>query len=119
LGFVLNLVLIPRYGVLGAALATVGTEIFLVALMALQLWPTLGAPRVGTRFLIGGLATASFFALFKSLSPQPMMVVVPSCILLYSIAILCFPQIRRGELQLVRGLLRERDGRAQVEDLSF
>jgi O-antigen/teichoic acid export membrane protein len=116
MGILLNLILIPRYGPMGAALATVGTEAFLVVLMALRLWPLLGAPRVGSRFLMGGLATATFFALFKALPPQPMFVVVPSCIALYSIAMLCFPQIRREELQLVRGLLQARGERAQVGD---
>jgi len=113
-GVVLNLILIPRYGPMGAACATVGTEALLISLMALRLWPLLGAPRVGSRFLIGGLATAAFFALFKILSPQPMFVVIPSCVALYAIAILSFPQIRRDELQLVRGILRARGERARL-----
>lgn len=93
-----NLLLIPAFGIKGAAVATLISEAVLVALFAVRLRAVLGWPRIGSRLVMGGVATASFclpFAFFPSLSLGLM---IPASMLVYMGILVLFKEIRRDEV---------------------
>jgi len=106
-----NLVLIPTFGIKGAAAATLISETLLVLLLMVRLRGVLGWPRVGLRLTMSGVATASFclpFAFFPSLSPG---VVIPASILVYSGTLVLFKEIRRNEVRTLVTLLQGDSGK--------
>ena len=56
-----NVLLIPSFGIKGAAAATLISETVMVVLLTLRLKAIFGWPRVGSRLVISGTATAVFF----------------------------------------------------------
>ncbi|MFQ6674436.1 MAG: flippase [Fidelibacterota bacterium] len=106
-----NLLLIPTFGVKGAAITTLISEALLVILFAVRLGSVLGLPRVGSRLGISGVATACFwvpFAFFPTLSSG---VVIPASLLLYSGTLALFKQIRRNEIRTLVSLLKGDSGK--------
>lgn len=103
----LNAVLIPMFSLVGAAVATLTSETLLVLLYASQLGSLLGGlPHVGGRVVVSLLATTPFVALFLALPGQPLWVIIPASVLIYAGGLLAFPDIRRGELRVLLGILR-------------
>jgi O-antigen/teichoic acid export membrane protein len=101
-----NLILIPAYGIEGAAVATLISETLLVTLFALQLKGILGWPRIGFRLVIGGMGTASFclaFTLFPSFS---LAVVIPTSLFLYAATLVLFKETRANEVCMFVGMLK-------------
>lgn len=106
-----NLLLIPVLGIKGAAVVTLISETLLVILFAVRLRPVLGWPSISSRLVIGGVGVASFclpFTLFPSL---PLGVVIPSSVLLYSVTLALFKEIRKNELRTLLSILKGEQGR--------
>lgn len=106
LSVALNLTLIPIYGIKGAALAALSSELVLMALFAARLRPVVGWPRIGSRLAIAGLGAASFCLVFTLLPALPLAVVVPGSALLYSAVLLLFRDIRNGEVRTLVSIVK-------------
>ena len=101
-----NVILIPLLGVRGAAVARVASETLLVVLLTVRVRAVLGWPRITSRLVMSGMATATFclpFAFFPSLS---LGVAIPASVLLYAGILLLFQEIRSNELQALLSLLK-------------
>jgi len=101
-----NMVLIPTFGVKGAAIATITAEAILVFLLTVRLREVLGWPHVGSRVAIGSFATASFCLLFTFFSSVPLGLVILISVLIYSGTLVLFNEIRRNELRTLVGMLK-------------
>jgi O-antigen/teichoic acid export membrane protein len=96
-----NVVLISGLGTAGAAIATVAAELTLVVVMAIRLSSVLGWPEIGSRIILGGVASAGFFVPLTFLMPMPMWAAVPVAVAVYLLALLAFREIRQNEAKLV------------------
>ena len=94
-----NGLLIPAFGIKGAAIAALISESFLVFLFAMRLRAVIGWPRIGSRFAMSSMATSAFclpLAFFSSLS---LWVMLPVSVLLYFGTLVSFKEIRRNEVR--------------------
>jgi O-antigen/teichoic acid export membrane protein len=98
-------IVIPVFGLIGAALAAVGSEIVLVALFVAALKPVVGMPKVAARVAISGIATAAFLVPFALVPQLRLAVVLPASVLIYFGVLCMFRSIRQGELQFIVRLL--------------
>ena len=99
-----NMILIPTIGIMGAAIATLVSESLMVIFFTLQLKKIFGWPRVGSRFMKGGLATAVFCLLFTFFSSFSLGVSIPISMLIYSGVLYMFKEIRVNEFRVLLGL---------------
>jgi len=104
---ILYAVLIPLFGVFGAAVAALSSEALLVALLSLYLWPRLGLPRPVSRLVVASAGTAAFIGLFTLLGEVPLVGVILGSAVLYLGVVLIFPRIRAEELPMALSLLRK------------
>ena len=104
-----NVLLIPSFGIKGAAAATLISEAVLVALFILRLKAIFGWPRIGAKLVISGTATAVFFLTFAFLpSYRSLVIVVPTSLLLYLATLLLFKEIRQNEVRSILDFLKSR-----------
>ena len=103
-----NLLLIPAFGVKGAAVATLISEMLLLILFVVQLRPVLRWPVLGSRWAISGLGVASFFLTFAFLPSLSLFAVIPAATLLYSATLISFKETRTNEVQMLVSLLKRR-----------
>jgi O-antigen/teichoic acid export membrane protein len=106
-----NLVLIPSFGVKGAAVTALTSEILLATLFAVRLKKVIGWPRIGSRLIMGGIAVASFCLPFIFLRSLHIGVVIPMSALLYFLTLALFKKIRRNEVRLLLSLLKRESKR--------
>lgn len=102
-----SLLLIPRYGVVGAAAAVVISEMLMVGLFATRLNGVVGWPQVGLRLAASGIASACFLFLFGLLPSLPIALVIPSAVVIYVAVLYAFKDIRRTELGAAASLLHK------------
>ncbi len=79
-----NLVLIPPFGLTGAAGATLISEALLVVLHAARLRPVLGWPRVASHLAISSIGVAVFVVPTVILSSLSLIILIPVSVLIYS-----------------------------------
>jgi O-antigen/teichoic acid export membrane protein len=96
-----NMVLISGLGTAGAAIATVTAELVLVVVMAMRLSSLLGWPEIGSRMILGVLASVAFFVPLTLLTAMPIWATVPLAVVIYLLALLSFRDIRENEASLV------------------
>jgi O-antigen/teichoic acid export membrane protein len=96
-----NAILISTLGIAGAAIATVAAELTLVIVMAIRLGSLLGWPEIGSRIVLGGVASAAFCVPLMFFVTLPVAAMVPVAVILYVGALLSFKQIRQNEARLV------------------
>lgn len=101
-----GLLLIPRFGIEGAAVAAVLSEAVPAVLFVVWLRPVVGWPQMSTRLLIGGLGSASFCAAFILLPGLPMSVVIPTSAIIYAATLMLFKETRRSEVRALMGVVR-------------
>ena len=110
----LNLVLIPRFQHVGAAVVTSLTELLLVGLSLVflprQLIP-FGSLRVGGKALLASLVMAGVITVMHTLS---LFVILPVAMVSYCIAATLLGTIPRSDLQIVQGAIRRKAQRASV-----
>ncbi len=105
-----NAVLIPWMGIAGAAVATIGSELLVLVLLAAYLSPTVGWPRVGHRALLGLTGSALFCAIFSALPRLPLAVVLSGSVGAYLAVLALSPDVRRNELTTAVRWLRRSSG---------
>ncbi len=96
-----NVLLIPAFGVQGAAVSTLLSQILLFFFTAARLKSVVGWPRVSTRLAISGAGSVSFCLVFTVLPAMSLVVVIPACVLLYVIFLLLFKDIRANEVRFL------------------
>ncbi len=101
-----GLLLIPRFGVEGAAVAAAISEAVPAALFVFWLRPVVGWPRMSSRLVIGGLGATSFCVAFALLPTLPMSVVIPASMLIYAAILVLFKETRTSEVRAVVGIVR-------------
>ncbi len=101
-----NLILIPRFGVKGAAAATLISESLLAILLLSRIRPLLGPSRLLSRFVIGGVGAAAFAIPFSIWGPAHLLIAIPASAVIYGAVIYLVPTTRRDEWNLLTGLLR-------------
>ena len=101
-----GLLLIPRFGIEGAAVAAVLSEAVPAILFVVWLRPVVGWPRMSSRLVIGGLGAASFCAAFVLLPALPMSVVIPASVLIYAATLVLFKETRTSEVRALVGIVR-------------
>ena len=107
-GLLGNAVLIPFFGIKGAAVATLISEVLLVFLYAVRLSEVLGWPKIDSRLVISGVGVASFGVPFLLLPSLSLGVVIPVSALLYSVTLVLFKETRRNEVRMLAGLLKRK-----------
>jgi O-antigen/teichoic acid export membrane protein len=90
--------LIFYMGIRGAAIATLLSEVLVVALFAYHLRGILGWPKLWPRVAIGGFGTAAFLAILSPFEHLPLFFVIPSAAIIYLGTLLLFTEIRKNEL---------------------
>jgi len=91
------LVLVPLFGIAGAALAILVAETLLVVWFARELAPTVGPPRCGKRLAIALAGTAVFSGALLALPSLSLLASVAIAIVLYAGSLMAFPAIRNEE----------------------
>jgi O-antigen/teichoic acid export membrane protein len=91
------LVLVPPFGIAGAALAILVAETMLVIWFARELASTVGPPRCGKRLAIALAGTAVFSGALLALPPLSLLASVAIAVPLYAGSLMAFPAIRKGE----------------------
>lgn len=102
-----NIILIPIFGMKGAAVATLISRALQVSCYTVKLRPLVGWPRIGRKLAISSLATASFFVPFMFFPTTSILVVVPASILLCCGTLMLFKEVRENEIRLLLTLFKE------------
>ena len=103
-----NAIMIPTVGIKGAAIATLASETLLVVLLAVQLTPLLGRPRISSKLAISAAGVASFIVPFGFLAELSMAVVVPASALLYTATLIAFKETRTNEIRMILTIIRRK-----------
>lgn len=104
-----NLILIPKIGILGAAIATLFSESILLILYAINLKNTVGLPLVFERALISASGSILFIIIFSTLTDTNIVVTILVSILIYITYICLFKSIRKHEIIFLKKLLYKND----------
>lgn len=115
LNLALNLILIPRYGLIGAAVATAGSYVLLNTLYSYQLYQATGIHPFSTAMVLPGVVGGVLVAFIYTVTRTFLTVTLPLLVLLfimfitaYGIAILKFG-IEESEVELVLKFEEEYD----------
>lgn len=101
LNLLTNAILIPLIGAVGAAIATLVSDVTLVAFCLYRLRDLLGWPRVGIQLIASFTATTAFCLPFLLLSSVSRWLALPLAALLYPTVLLSFKDIRNGDIRIV------------------
>lgn len=116
INFVLNLVLIPPYGAMGAVVATLTTIIVFNQLqywfIKIRLFP-LPFPEIALRVIA---AAAAMGAVTYLLRPWNLLLNVVVSAVVYCLFVVAFKAVSPDEIRLVTGLIRDRKKRVAVAD---
>ena len=102
-----NIALIPFYGIVGAAISTVVSEIVLTLLMILKLKPLCGVPDIRLRFMISIVGAATMIISTILLPGLHFAIFIPLSIVSYIIVLLAFKTIRENEVPMLRLILNK------------
>lgn len=102
---ILNLLLIPKLGMEGAAIATLFSEILLIMVFFARLKPVVGWPRIGANLTKSCIASLSFCLLFTVFPGVPLILLIPSSVIIYISTLFLFKDIRRNEIPKIKRLL--------------
>ena len=105
-----NLILIPAIGIYGAAIATLISEAFLIMLYVFRLKKVLGFPDIKQRLLISVTGVVCFCGVFMSFPGTPIFIVIPGSIIIYTLILSLFKEIRDNEMKVVLDVLRKNRG---------
>jgi O-antigen/teichoic acid export membrane protein len=103
-----NLVLISRYGPVGAAAAVLAAESMLVIMTVFATRQMLDVPFLASRLVISSLASAAFVVPAMLLPSIPMFGLIIAAAVIYPAVVLAFPTIRRHELPAIASMLTSR-----------
>jgi O-antigen/teichoic acid export membrane protein len=109
LAIVGNLMLIVRYGMMGAAAAVLTAESLLVIMIVVATRHMLDVPFLISRLLISLLASFAFVLLAKLVPGIPMFALILAAAGIYVAVVAAFPTIRRHELPALKSVGKSRD----------
>jgi O-antigen/teichoic acid export membrane protein len=98
-----NALLIPYYGVMGAAWMSIVSEALAVILLAYALHGPLGWPPVAGRLVIAALGTGAFVIVAALLPGLPWPLLIPVAVVVYAAVVSLVPDVRRREWGAIRG----------------
>lgn len=102
-----NLILIPIYGIYGAAAATLAAESTLVFLLLRYIRKVLGYPKIWNRLCFSVLGSSVFLTLFLVFPHRPLWIVVPASGLIYLAVISLSASVRQSEIQMAKALIKD------------
>ena len=111
-----TLILVPRYGIEGAAVAICIAQALLLVLFSLELKEVVGRPRPGSRLGIALLGTAVFSGVLALLPTESLAARIATGFVMYCLVLLGFREIRTCEAREIMDWLksitrfRPRDG---------
>ena len=105
LNIVGNIVLIPLIGIVGAAISTALSELFLVAMLIYGLRPVCGVPRITRRLIIGVAGAGVIVALWRIFPDLHFMAFIPLAAVAYIGTLLMFKTIREREIPMAMAIL--------------
>ncbi len=105
-----NILLIPTFGIKGAAIATLISETIMLIIFAMRLKALFGWPSVASRLAMSGVATAAFCLPFLFFPSAPLGLVIPSSVLVYSGTLGLFKDIRRHEVRTFLNMCKAGSG---------
>lgn len=100
----LNLVMIPRYGAVGAAAVTLATEVFLIGFMAWRLLPRITSLHLGETLLRVGVPAAVMAGVIAVLPPTHVLVTIAAGVGVYAVGALATGALRRTDLRDLRSV---------------
>jgi O-antigen/teichoic acid export membrane protein len=100
-----NLLLIPGFGAVGAAAATLMSDFVVLVLYMTGVKDLVGWPRVSSRLAIGALGVTAFCLPFATLDVSTA-IVIPVSILIYAATLLAFAETRQNEVHMLLELLK-------------
>lgn len=102
-GLITLFLVVPAYGVVGAALCVIFAELILVVFYGKYLKSLVGIPRVFKRLLMAVLGSVIAVSIIKFLQVDSMIFIIPLAIIIYIPVILCSAEIRNTELKILLG----------------
>jgi len=96
-----NIILIPLYGVAGAAISTVISEFVLTIIMILKLKPLFGIPDIRKRFLISIMGSSTMIGSSLLFPRLHFTIFIPLSIVIYIVILFAFKTIRTRNLELM------------------
>ena len=106
-GLIAHSVLIPLFGLKGAVVASILSEVAVVGTAAYGTRDIIRWPRLAGRFAIALLGSAALAALFFLLPTVSGFILIVPAVAVYAAVVLCFRDLRRQELGALIGLLRK------------
>ena len=100
-----TVLLIPYLGILGAAIATIISEIVLVVINGNNLSKIVGIPKINKRLFMGTVGSIVFCVIILSMGSVSLFISIPFAALIYLSVLLMFKDFRDNELQLFRQLV--------------
>lgn len=101
-----NLLLIPVWGIYGAAIATVASEAILIFWYARLLEGSLGWPNIGRKVMVSMVGVAGMCAPFLVFPSISQLLMIPVAIICYFGILALFRDIRKNEFSLFLSLFR-------------
>jgi O-antigen/teichoic acid export membrane protein len=100
-----NIVLIPLIGIVGAAISTALSELFLVAMLIYGLRPVCGMPRITRRLFIGAAGAGVIVAIWRIFPDLHFLAFIPLAAVAYIGTLLMFKTIREHEIPMAMAIL--------------
>lgn len=100
------LLLVPEFGVIGAAIPVIASELLLIILYGWHLRTLVGLPLITHRLAIAVLGAAAVAAVIDYLQLVSIVFTVLVAICVYCPILLCFGEIRRNELKMLLESIR-------------
>ncbi len=97
-----TMLLIPLLGIIGAAIATIISELILVMLNGVNLKQVVGAPKVYKHIFMGVIGSVVFCSVVLSIGSMHMFLTIPLAALIYFCVLMMFKDFRNNELVLIR-----------------
>jgi len=96
-----TILLIPILGIIGAAIATIISEVVLIIINGLNLKQVIGAPRIHKHIFMGSIGSLVFCVIILSIGELPIFITIPLAILIYFSVLMIFKDFRKHEYKLI------------------
>jgi len=113
-GLITLFLVVPAYGVVGAALSVIFAELILVAFYGKYLKSLVGIPRVFKRLLMAVLGSVIAVSIIQFLQVDSMIFIIPLAIIIYVPVILCSSEIRNTELKMLLGTFTDPEEQVDI-----
>jgi O-antigen/teichoic acid export membrane protein len=108
IGLIAHSVLIPLFGLYGAVVAAIITEVAVLGSAAYAFRDFISWPKLGSRLAIAAFGSAAFALLFLALPGVSVFLLMPLAVVIYAGIAACFRNLREEELGALIQLARRR-----------